>query len=245
MENKTDPMAKALWEYYRTKEERFIEVSSDISLPEEMAASYFFRTFSAMNSMERYAMEHAKGKVLDLGAGAGCHSRFLQEKGIEVVAIESSREIAELLKETGVNQVINERWQDWESPERFDTILLLMNGAGMAAYLSELPAFLKKLSTLLTDGGCILMDSSDISYLYELEDGSRIMDLGGSYPGEIVYTVEYEGEQSSFPWLFITMQDLKTECDKLGLSMTVVCELEESYLAEIKVLSLGNHASSL
>jgi cyclopropane fatty-acyl-phospholipid synthase-like methyltransferase len=190
-------------------------------------------------------MEHAKGKVLDLGAGAGCHSRYLQEKGMEVVAMESSTSLAELLNETGIKKVINERWQDWETTERFDTILLLMNGAGMAAFHSELPVFLKKLSALLTEGGRILMDSSDIAYLYELEDGSRIIDLGGSYPGEIVYTVAYEGEQSSFPWLFITIQDLETECTKIGLSMEVVCELEESYLAEIKVISPESHASSL
>jgi len=240
-----DPLAEALWEYFNTDQEAEMEVSSDISLPEQMPASYFFRGLKQMNAMEKMAMDHSSGRVLDIGAGAGCHSLHLQSKGLEVHSLEPSARLCSLLRERGIKHVHEDTWQDWKSELRYDTILMLMNGTGMASYLKELPHLLRKVSSLLTPNGRILLDSSDISYLYFLEDGSMMMDLGGSKQGEIIYTIRYKDEEMSFPWLFVKQEELKAACKSVGLQLDVIQELEESYLAELTFLSPRIPSSSL
>ena len=245
MKNGYDLISKAILDYRSDGKERILQVSSDVSLPEEMPASYFFRGYEAMNDIERFAMDHAQGKVLDMGAGAGCHSLYLQAKGMEVHALESSPLLCALMQELGIEYVHQYRWQDWETNLKFDTILLLMNGAGMAEDQSGFTALLTFLKSLLSENGRIYMDSSDISYLFELEDGSMIMDLGGSGQGEIEYEIEYEGSRETFPWLFLGQEEMRELCEASGLDVKVVIELGESYLVEIKAPSPRTPSSSL
>ncbi len=232
----SDPLAKAMWDFYKGEERAVLEVTTDVSLPEDMLASYFFRGYDEMNEMERLALDRCQGRVLDIGAGAGCHSLYLLKKGIEVTSLETSGPMSELLKERGLEKVIHSRWQDFVPDLRYDHILLLMNGLGMAERFKDLPSMLIELSSWLSEGGEVLLDSSDIGDLYVLEDGSRMTDLGGSHEGEIIYTVTYKGESVSFPWLFVTKDELTAICEDMGLEVTILSEMEDSFLASVKGL---------
>jgi hypothetical protein len=231
-----DPLADAMWDFHKGQHDARLDVTTDVSLPEEMEVSYFFREFHEMNEMERIAMERCKGRILDVGAGAGCHSIYLQEKGMDITSLESSERMTELLKERGLKDVIHSTWQKYSPSVKFDHILLLMNGLGMAEKLNDLPIMMMQLSSWLSEGGEIILDSSDIGHLYELEDGSRMTDLGGSHEGEIVYTVGYRGNSVSFPWLYVTQEKLHQACQVAGLQAVIISEIEESYLASIKAL---------
>ena len=70
---------------------------------------------------------------------------------------------------------------------KYDTLLLLMNGTGIAGKLERLPSLLNRLKELLADGGQILVDSSDLRYIYENEDGSMDINLNAPYYGEVDY----------------------------------------------------------
>ena len=65
-------------------------------------------------------------------------------------------------------------WQDYFCDRKFDSILLLMNGLGLAGSLQKLPDFLLHLSKYLLSGGSIIADSSDINYLFEEEDDGGV-----------------------------------------------------------------------
>ena len=142
--------------------------------------------------LERTALQLATGKILDVGAGSGCHALALQEMDKEVCAIDISPLSVEVMKQRGVNDARLVNLFDEQFTGQFDTILMLMNGSGIIGRLENMPAFFKKMKQLLRPGGCILMDSSDLRYLFEDEDGSFEIDLAGDYYGEIDFQMQYK-----------------------------------------------------
>src|SRR5690606_19608682 len=124
----------------------------------------FFRDFQEMNSIEQKALELSKGKVLDIGAGAGSHSLYLQnEKKLEVLALDNSVKSIEVCELRGVKKVFCSDILDFPR-QTFDTILLLMNGTGIFESLDRIDVYLEKLYSLLNENGQILIDSTDILY---------------------------------------------------------------------------------
>lgn len=231
---KNDILGKALRSFYHTGEEVEINVSSNLSDWEVTPASYFFRRYSEMNRLEQLAMDLCHGHVLDVGAGAGAHAIHLQEDRQEVTALEQSEILSSLMTERGIKNVICNELMSWEPKTTgFDTIILLMNGCGIAQTLNRFAEFLNKLLSLLNESGQILLDSSDISSLYQDEDGVMHLDLSTHYFGEITYHIEYDGEKQSFPWIFIEFETLEELCTELGLSCVRLMDYESSFLVKI------------
>ena len=71
-----------------------------------MYPSVFFRKQKDMNDIELAALNSVQGKILDVGAGAGCHSLVLQLLGHEVTALESSKQSCEVMRQRGLKQVV-------------------------------------------------------------------------------------------------------------------------------------------
>ena len=120
--------------------------------------------------------------------------------------------------------------------ETFDTILLLMNGTGIFRTLDELPNYLQKLKPLLHPGGQILIDSSDLIYMYdENEDGSYSIPAEGYY-GELTFTVSYKGQTDEpFPWLYLDYNTLQRAAQAHGLQCELIIEGEHyDYLARLQ-----------
>ncbi|GAB1452656.1 class I SAM-dependent methyltransferase [Draconibacterium sp.] len=231
-----DPFGEAIHDYFEMGKAPDLIVNSNYTEDENIAASYFFRTEKEMPAIERTALKNCRGKILDVGAAAGCHSILLQEKGLKVTAIEKSEKACEVLKKRNIQNVVCADIYDF-SEGRFDTILLLMNGAGIGETLTGLEKLLKHLKTLLTEKGQILIDSTDIKYLFEEEDGSLWVDLANdAYYGEMKYKVKYKKSVSKFKWLFVDFQNLK----KIAKMVDFECNLIEKgrhhdYLAQLKM----------
>lgn len=206
-----DPIGKAISDYHANGTADLIFVDSNYTEGEEMDPVLFFRTVDEMPRIEQYALELCAGKVLDIGAGAGCHVLELQNRGYHVTAVEKSALAADVMRQRGVKEVICEDIFN-VSAGTYDTILLLMNGSGIAGTLDGLGKLLEHLKGLLAPGGQILLDSSDISYLFTEEDGSVWVDLSNNnYYGEMIYEVSYGDVRSDkFFWLFV---DFDTLCD--------------------------------
>ena len=217
-----DPFGEAIKDYFEKGKAPDLIVNSNYTEGEKITASWFFRSEKEMPLIERTALKLCYGKVLDIGAAAGCHSVVLQKKGFNVTALEKSEMAAEVMKKRGIQKVICTDIYHYYN-NQFDTVLLLMNGAGIGETLTGLEKLLTHFKTLLSGKGQILMDSTDIQYLFEEEDGSIWIDLANeAYYGEMEYEVKYKKSVSKFKWLFVDFQTLKMVAAKSGLECNIV-----------------------
>lgn len=229
-----DPFGTAIKDYFENGKAPDIRVDSNYTEDESIPVSWFFRSVSEMPEIEKTALRLCRGKVLDVGAAAGCHALALQEKGIDVSALEISDSAVDVLKKRGVKKIIRGDIYQYEA-EKFDTILLLMNGTGIGGTVNRLKILLYHLKTLLKDDGQILIDSSDIKYLFEEEDGSMWIDLSSNaYYGEMRYEVSYKKHKSKFNWLFIDFGLFKKVALETGFNCKKIADGEHfDYLAQL------------
>ena len=230
-----DPMGAAIRDYFRQGKSAQLKVLSSLFDDDEMPVPHLFRSYDEMPPLEQRALNEARGKVLDVGAGAGCHALALQERGLDVTAVDISPLSCETMKERGVANVecvniFNQRFQ-----ERFDTLLLLMNGTGIAGKLSRLPQLLSRLKQLMNPSAQILIDSSDLRYVYEDENGVLDVDLDGAYYGEVDYQMTYRNIiGKSFDWLYADSVVLAECCRQCGLKCEILAQGNHyDYLARI------------
>jgi len=229
-----DPLEMAFSDYLSGDESATIVINSNKTTPEEVAVEYFFRSFNEMPKLEQKALSLCRGRVLDVGAGAGSHSLFLQQEGVDVKALEIKQGLVEIMKIRGVNKVVHSDIYKFGN-ETFDTLLLMMNGIGFTANFKGLEEFLQHSRKLLNQGGQIILDSSDILYLYEEEDGSYLIDLNENYYGQVEYYFEYKGMKGEkFNWLFIDFHQLMTFAEEAGFNCELIFEDEHyNYLAQL------------
>ena len=234
MNSKMDPMGRAIADYHKTGTADKLRVFSPMFEEDEIPLQTLFRKYEDMPEIERMALDLAKGKTLDVGAGSGCHSLVLQEKGIDVTAIDISPLAVETMKDRGVLKVIEQDFYTLEG-QQYDTILMLMNGIGIVGTLDRLPGFFQVLDKILALGGQVLCDSSDISYVFEDETGMIDIPEDMGYYGEHSFQMQYKdtiGEP--FDWLYIDADTLRQRADRFGYAVEVVAEGDHyDYLARI------------
>lgn len=228
-----DLFGKALLDYHSGQYSEDLITKTNISDEDELPLPYLFRSYSEMPKLEQKALQLSKGKILDVGCGAGNHALWLQEKGFNVKGIDTSKGAIEVCKERGV--VNTELKPLFSETETFDTILLLMNGTGIFQELTLVSQYLRHLKSLLHPEGQILIDSSDISYMYEDEDGGLWLAMYSNYPGELDYYISYKGEKEEpMKWLYLDFETLKTACFTVGLQCEKVMDgAHFDYLAKI------------
>jgi len=233
MEVEKDAIGRAILDFAAYGKAEDIIVASDICEDDVIPVPYLFRDFEAMPDLEKIALNLCEGKVLDIGAGAGSHSKALLEKGIDVHAIDISPGAVVHMQ----GQKINAREIDFRniSDEKYDTLLLLMNGIGIASRFNALEDFLKHAKNCLTENGKIICDSTDVSYLYEDEEGGVWMDLNSDYFGDFKFKMSYkETETDWFDWLYIDFNKLSETAEKVGFSTELIFEQENQFLVELK-----------
>ena len=228
-----DIFGKALIDFYNGNHTENIITSTNISEDDEMPLEYLFREYKDMSQLEQKALELAKGRVLDVGCGAGIHTLYLQSQGFDVKAIDVSKGAIEVARKLGVKNAALLPILD--ETEKFDTILLMMNGTGIFEELSKAPHYLKHLKSILNPGGQILTDSTDIKYMYEDEDGGYWQDLNANYYGELDYMLSYKGENATLTtWLYLDFETLMNASEEAGLTCELVMEGDHyDYLARI------------
>lgn len=237
MNEKKDILGKALIDFQGDGISRTLEVQSEDFDADFMDVSYYFRDYNEMPEIEKKALGFVKGRVLEIGAGAGSHSLYLQNKGLDVLAIDISPGAVEVMKKRGIE---NTRCIDINNVknEKFDSVLLLMNGIGIAGNISNLPQFLTQMLALLEKDGQLLFDSTDLRYLYEEADGSFYLDLNANYYGELSFRYKYKEELGEwFPWLYVDADTLAEVCESIGCKMELLYYNDGyHYLARISLV---------
>lgn len=212
-----DPMGQAISDYFHTGKAKKLRVLSSMFDEDEIPVSTLFRSLEEMNEMERKALDAVQGRILDVGAGSGCHTLELQKRGHSVTAIDISPLSVETMQARGVADA---RLADFYAPEcggPYHTLLMLMNGSGIIGSLQGMERFFRRVDELLSPGGQVLMDSSDLRYVYEDEDGQMDWDPEWGYYGEVDYRMQYgriKGEP--FDWLYVDMETLSQHAGQYG-----------------------------
>lgn len=220
-----DIFGKAIKDFYNKEYTEDIIVQANDFDDDHIPIPYLFRAYTEMPEIEQKALELSYGKVLDVGCGAGSHSLFLQnEQKLDVKAIDISEGAIEICKKRGVQHVMAQDIYD-HNDATYDTVLFLMNGSGIIGTLDRIDRFFTHIKTLLAPGGQILMDSSDISYLFQDEDGSFWVDASAGYYGEMQYKLKYKKQESEwFDWLYIDYNTLQNAANANGLLSELVFE---------------------
>jgi SAM-dependent methyltransferase len=233
-----DLFGKAILDFQTNSSPENMITSTSISDEDEMEVAYLFRSFAEMPTLEQKALQLTKGRTLEVGCGAGSHGLYLQnERNMDVHSIDISENAITActlreMKNTQVIDVLN------IENEKYDTILLLMNGTGIFETLERTPIYLQKLKSLLNPNGQILIDSSDIIYMFdEDEDGGKWIP-SDTYYGELTFTVQYKNEtETSFPWLYLDYNTLQNAAIANGLQCQLVLEGDHfDYLAQLTLL---------
>ncbi len=231
-----DLLGLAIKDYYLQNDPGIsLKVHSDCSGLEILPVEIFFRHYYSLTELERYALDLCQGRTLDVGAGAGCHSLILQERGFEVTAVDISINAVEVMKERGIRRVLEIDINDLKPRENFDTILMLMNGIGLVENLDGLKNFLIRAKQLLAPEGQLLLDSTDFTLFPKfMKSWAVSQSKRGRYFGEVEYQLEYKGQLSEvYRWLFIDQKTLEEYALNTGWLFQIIYEEEGQYLARL------------
>ena len=227
-------MGAAIYDYHKTGKASSIVVHSSMFEDDEIPVETLFRDFEQMPALEQEALRTAQGRILDVGAGSGCHSLALVKMDKVPVAIDISPLSVEVMKERGVD-ALQVNLYDESFDRKFDTVLMLMNGTGIIGNLDNMPVFFERMKQLLKPGGSILIDSSDLRYLFEEEDGSLMIDLADDYYGQLDYQMQYKDVSGEpFDWLYVDFDTLAFYAEESGFDAELLAEGEHyDYLAKL------------
>jgi SAM-dependent methyltransferase len=230
-----DVFGMAFRDYQAGETGAVIDVAIDQVRQEELPVSYFFRSYGQMPEWERLVLDLCRGRILDVGAGAGAHALVLQERGLQVTAIDLSPGAVAAMKKAGVEDA---RCVDYYAfgGERYDVVLFLMNGIGLAGGLEGLERTLRHAGRLLNPGGEIYLESTDLIYMFEQDDGSYLIPAGQRYYGDVSYQLTYKNIKARpFAWLFVDPDNLAHCAEEAGLNLEIIWRGEHhNFVARLK-----------
>lgn len=229
-----DSIGKAIWDYHTNNSPEDILVESDLVEDDFLPIKHIFRNYSDFPKLEVTAMKYCKGKILDVGAAAGPHAKYLVEQGFDVSTVEMSPLAHRYLQEVlPLSTHYSTTIQSFNIGE-FDTILLLMNGIGLAGTFEEVTPFLTHVASLLNPGGSILCDSTDVQNVFEDEEGGLWVDLNANYYGEFKFNMKYKNAESGwFNWVYVDLKNLEKFANDAGLYLTLLDDDENSFLVQL------------
>ncbi len=230
----SDPFETAFYDYLAGDTSSEVLVHCNKGEDEVIPISYFFRGFQEMPELEQKALSLVNGRVLDIGAGSGSHSLYLKSQGVEITSLDILPGFVDVMRKRGLTDVIESDIFDYKGGG-YDTLLMLMNGIGFTKNFIGLTKFLKQAKEMLAPGGQLLLDSSDLLYLYEDEDGGYTINLNDDYYGEVEYIIEHKGVNGEpFDWLYIDFDNLAMIAEQVGFRCDRLFEDDHfNYLARL------------
>ncbi len=197
----------------------------------------FFRGPDELPDAELTALELCAGRVLDVGAGAGCHALILQDHGLDVAAIDICPDAVSVMHRRGVRDARVADFFDPTLQGPFDTLLLLMNGIGLVGDLAGLERFFERAQHLLAEGGQILFDSCDLRHIDHPRELHRVeaRRQQGRYHGETYQQFLYRDLRGvSLPWLYVDPETVDHYARRAGWHRQIVFEDDEgTFLARL------------
>jgi SAM-dependent methyltransferase len=219
------PFGRALSAYVSGDTSASIMLHTSLGEYDSLPVSIFFREPDQLLPFEVAAMNHCRGRVLDVGAGTGVHALLLQERGLGVTAVDILPEAVDIMKDRGVADARRAEMFEVRDREGFDTILMMMNGTGPLETLDGLDRFLDFAPHLLRRGGCVVLDSSAVEPQDPPENAppGDWPDEPSSYVGEVWIRIEFDGERGRpFRELYLDHATLQGHAARAGWRCDVV-----------------------
>jgi len=231
------PYGLALLDYHNGNHGAILTTYRDDEWKTDLSISTFFRQAQDYE-LERIALYSCRGKVLDVGAGAGIHSLFLQDKGLQVCAIDISPEAIQIMQERGVVDARQDDILSFEG-EHFDTILMMGHGIGVVEDINGLNRFLDHVIGLLNRKGQVLLTSLDVQITdnpMHLRYQEQNLEAG-RYFGEIRMQFKYrDSEGPLFGWLHIDPETLSDYASRVNVDCEIVEKQDDgNYLARLSL----------
>lgn len=231
-----EPLGRAIRDFFEGDADAVVIMHSDDGERMDVPIRIYFREPPEWSPLERVAVDRCRGRVLDVGAGAGCHSLVLQERGRSVCAIDILPDAVTVMKKRGLREVYQVDVSSFQS-EPFDTLLLMMNGIGIVETLDGLDAFLESVKPLVKPEGQILLDSFDASRASDFNESGLLGALrkDAPYYGEVRLRLEYKNRVGpSFGWLYVDVRTLKDRAERTNWLCEVLhMEADGAYLAKL------------
>lgn len=214
-------------DYYRGKRHK-LEMERDDGLLDEQDMNFYFKDFEEFPESEKKALKYARGRVLDIGVGAGRTALYLQEKGHEVLGIDISDNALMVCKLRGVRRLSNMSACDLRlRRESYDTAIAFFNNLGLCGTMDRVEAMLGRLHGILADDGVFLAESVDptdtrkrIHLKYHKLNIER-----GRPPGQVTLRTHYRGKIGGW-WdlLLVTPDEMKEMCSNTGWRIWKRCK---------------------
>lgn len=173
----------------------------------------YFSEYKDWPPYERKAIRHARGRVLDVGCGAGRHSLYLQKKGLSVLGIDASPLAIKVCKLRGLKRAkVMNVTRISRNLGTFDTVLMLGNNFGLFGSFKRARWLLRRLYGLTSDTARIVAETVDP---YDTKNPShltyhKLNRKKGRMPGQIRLRIRYQTYATPwFDYLFVSKPEMK------------------------------------
>ncbi len=173
----------------------------------------YFAEYHDWPSHQKKAMNYARGRVLDVGCGAGRASLYLQKRGLDVLGVDNSPLAMEVCKQRGLrNGRVMAATELSSQLGTFDTILMLGNNFGLFGSFQRARWLLRRFNNMTSRDGRIIAESNDI-YKTEIPDHLAYHELNrkrGRMPGQVRIRVRYRKYVTPwFDYLMVSKEEME------------------------------------
>lgn len=218
-----DAYGEQLWSYFKTGEPRneIIERDDGLLSLGQFGGKLYFSEYKDWQPIEKEAMKYARGRVLDVGCGAGRHSLHLQAKGLDVTGIDNSPLAIKICRERGLKKARVMAFKDVGQfkSDSFDTVIMMGNNFGLFGSFKLAQTLLKKLHRLTSPDALIIAMTRDP---YATKDPAhaayhKLNRKRGRMGGQLRIRVRFKGAIGSwFDYLLVSKDELKTILKNTG-----------------------------
>ena len=227
----TDVFGQALKGYLKGDLSQYVIRGKDGN-DEKINIDTFFTSYFDWEDYEKTLIaNHAEGRILDIGAGAGRHSLFLQDRGFDVHAIDNSPQAVRLMEIRGLKKVyLMDLRKINFPPEYFDTALIMFNDLGLAGTIKNTVKLLKKLFTMTKPTGKVIVTLRN--------------PLAGNSSSELMEKIKIRMEYNDaignwFNSIMVSPDELKNLIRDTGWFVTDIIEGKDGFYGAVLKKSLG------
>lgn len=211
-----DAYGEQLWSYFKTGEPRkeIVEREDGMLSLGQYGGKLYFSEHKNWQKIEKEAMKYVRGRVLDIGSGAGRHSLYLQGRGFDVTGIDNSPLAIKISRLRGLKKakVMDIERVGQFKPNSFDTVIMMGNNFGLFGSYRLAQTLLKKLHRITSPDALIIAATRDP---YATKDPThlayhKLNKKRGRMPGQLRIRVRYKDVVGNwFDYLLVSKEELK------------------------------------
>jgi len=235
-----DAFGQEIWACYKGEEAfEIVERDDGYFNASPKGPGLYFLEYEDWDPIDRKSMEYVKGRVLDIGCGAGRHSLYLQKMGLSVLGIDSSPLAIEVCKLRGLKQARVMPIEELNfKPNSFDTVIMLGSNFGLFGSFEKAKRILKKLHKMTSENGLIIASTRD-TYKTDIADHLEYHKRNkekGRMPGQLKVRIRFRKCVGKwFDYLIVSKKEMEEILKGTGWKIKEFIDSDDSaYIAAIE-----------